>query len=75
MITGNIRYARTEPTQLLIDPSTPDGQSSGLARASAVKYNNLYTVDQRDILATIGSLPAGIMARVDHCLKAALGLP
>jgi mRNA interferase MazF len=30
MITGNTRYAQTEPTQLLIDPSTHDGQSSGL---------------------------------------------
>jgi mRNA-degrading endonuclease toxin of MazEF toxin-antitoxin module len=27
MITGNTRYAQTEPTQLLIDPSTHDGQS------------------------------------------------
>ena len=27
MITGNTRYAQTEPTQLLIDPLTPDGRS------------------------------------------------
>ena len=56
MITGNTRYAQAEPTQLLIDPATSDGQSSGLTYASAVKCNNLYTVAQGDILATIGSL-------------------
>jgi mRNA interferase MazF len=75
MITGNIRYAQTEPTQLLVDPSTHEGQSSGLSYPSAVKCGNLYTVDQRDILATIGRLPASAMAQIDACLKAALELP
>src|SRR3954454_21237027 len=69
MITGNTRYAQTEPTQLLIDPSTPDGPSSGLNYASAVKCSNLYTVDQRHILAMIGSLAPALMSRVDDCLK------
>jgi len=75
MITGNTRFARTEPTQLLVDPSTREGQSSGLSHPSAVKCGNLYTVDQRDILATIGRLPASAMAQIDSCLKAALELP
>jgi mRNA interferase MazF len=75
MISGNVRYAQAGPTQLLIDPATPDGQSSGLNYASAVKCNNLYTVDQRDIIATIGSLSPALMSRVDDCLKEALGLP
>jgi mRNA-degrading endonuclease toxin of MazEF toxin-antitoxin module len=72
MITGNTRFAGTEPTQLLIDPSTVEGQSSGLSYPSAVKCGNLYTVDQRDILATIGRLPASLMTLIDVCLKAAL---
>ena len=75
MITGNTRYAQTEPTQLLIDPSTPDGRTSGLSYPSAVKCGNLYTVDQRDILTTMGSLPGTAMAQIDACLKAALELP
>jgi hypothetical protein len=41
MITGNTRLATTEPTQLLIDPTTADGRGSGLAHASAVKCENL----------------------------------
>ena len=74
MVTGNTRYAQTEPTQLLIDPSTPDGKPSGLSYPSAVKCGNLYTIDQRDVIATIGSLPPLLMAQVATCLKAALEL-
>ncbi|MFH1264651.1 MAG: type II toxin-antitoxin system PemK/MazF family toxin [Planctomycetota bacterium] len=74
MITGNIQRARTEPTQLLVDPSTPEGQSSGLHGPSAVKCENLFTVSQADILRTIGRLSPGLMVKVDACLKASLGV-
>jgi mRNA-degrading endonuclease toxin of MazEF toxin-antitoxin module len=75
MITGNTRLATTEPTQLLIDPGTPDGNASGLAFPSAVKCENLFTVSQQDIIRTVGTLPAMVMAQIDDCLKAALGMP
>jgi mRNA-degrading endonuclease toxin of MazEF toxin-antitoxin module len=74
MITGNVDFARSEPAQLLIDPSTPEGKSSGLNYMSAVKFNNLYTIDKRHILATIGSLSPSLRSRIDSCLKAALGI-
>src|SRR5206468_13050239 len=74
-ISGNIRLAPTEPTQLLIDPSSVEGKPSGLAYPSAVKCENLFTMSQQDIIRTLGSLPASLMARIDDCLKAALGLP
>jgi mRNA interferase MazF len=74
MITGNIRLAATEPTQLLIDPATPEGKASGLAYPSAVKCENLYTVDQRDVPRILGSLDPALMARIDDCLRAALSL-
>ena len=75
MITGNVRLAATEPTQLLIDPATPEGKSSGLAYPSAVKCENLYTISQGDMIRKLGSIPPSLMARVDTCLKEALGLP
>ena len=74
MISGNARLATTEPTQLLIDPASPEGRLSGLAYPSAVKCENLYTVSQQDILQTVGNLPASLMMMVDRCLKAALNL-
>src|SRR5688572_2449132 len=53
MITGNISHSH-ESTQLLIDPSTPEGQHSGLRGPSVVKCNVLVTVSQRTILRTLG---------------------
>ena len=74
MITGNIRLAMSEPTQFLIDPTTPEGHSSGLHAPSAVKCENLFTVMQSNILHTIGHLPPALMSKVDACLKTSLGL-
>ncbi len=75
MITGNIRYAHSEPTQLLIDPLTTEGKASGLSYTSSVKCGNLYTIDQKHVLATIGFLSPSLMIQVESCLKSALGLP
>ena len=74
MITGNVQRAQTEPTQLLVDPSTPNGQSSGLHGPSAVKCENLFTIQQAHILRTIGRLSPALTAKVDACLKESLGL-
>jgi mRNA interferase MazF len=74
MITGNVQLASTEPTQLLIDPSTPEGQGSGLHGPSAVKCENLFTVSQSLILRVIGRLPPPLMLKVDSCLRDSLEL-
>ena len=42
---------------------------------SVVNCVNLLTVEQRHVLRVLGSLPPGLMTRVDACLKAALELP
>jgi mRNA interferase MazF len=69
MITGNTKLASVEPTQVLIDPSTPDGSLSGLQHLSAVKTENVFTIDQRDILRTVGLLSSDLIGRVDQALK------
>lgn len=75
MISGNIRLAMTEPAQFLIDPTTADGASSGLAHPSAVKCDNLATVPQADIVDTVGSLSAAHKRQLNASLKAALESP
>ena len=75
MITGNLRVVGREPTQFLIDPSTLEGQSSGLSYPSAVKCENLATVAMADILSTIGYLSEEHQTQLDTCLKVALELP
>ena len=74
-ITSRTQHAATEPTQLLVDVSTPEGRQSGLLFTSAVQCENLLTVDGSYILRRIGSLPANVMLQVDNCLKSALEIP
>ncbi len=75
MVTGNTKRAGIEPTQFLIDPSTPEGASSGLSHVSAVKCENLATIPQSDILDTIGHLSDLLKQKLNDSLKAALELP
>ena len=72
VVTSNTARAAAEPTQLLIDISTPDGQKTGLLKSSTVKCEHIDTVDQSDIVKKIGVLPAPLLAKLDDCLKSAL---
>jgi mRNA interferase MazF len=73
MISGNIQRAG-EATQLLVDPATAEGRSSGLHGPSVVNCVNLFTVVQTDVGRVIGRLSDALMAKVDQALRAALSL-
>jgi mRNA-degrading endonuclease toxin of MazEF toxin-antitoxin module len=75
MITGNTSLVGVEPTQFLIDPSTPEGASAGVSYASAVKCENLATIPQTDIVNTVGHLSDALKQQLNDCLKAALERP
>ena len=72
-ITSVTRRA-VEPTQLLIEIATPDGQQSGLRQDSVVNCVNLLTLDRGRVLRRLGGLPDVLMRKVNNCLKAALEL-
>jgi len=72
--TTNLKRAM-EPTQVLIDITTPEGQQSGLVQTSVVSCENLLTVVQTDVSRTIGNLPDVLLRQVDNALKVSLGLP
>jgi mRNA-degrading endonuclease toxin of MazEF toxin-antitoxin module len=75
MITKNVTRIGIDPTQLLIDISTPDGQLSGLTTNSAATCGNLFTVHEDRIRKKIGELSDAPMQRINDCHKAALALP
>jgi len=75
IITTTNKRARQEPSQLLVDVTTPDGQMTGLLHESTVKAEHLDTVDQRDIVRTIGKFSDLLMAQVEGCIKSALRIP
>ena len=72
-ITSNTKLAGKEPTQVLVDLSTPEGKQTGLAHTSAVKCENLYVKLQRD-MRKIGEMPVSLMQHVDAALKSSLDL-
>jgi mRNA interferase MazF len=74
-ITSRTGYVVSEPTELLIDISTPAGRQSGLLFTSAVQCQNIVTVDHTFLVRQIGRLPADVMAQVNECLKSALAIP
>jgi mRNA interferase MazF len=74
MVTGNLTR-KNDPAHLFVDPATPDGASSGLRMPSLVSCNNLFTVDQEDILSTLGRLSNLHEQQLNDCLKAALEIP
>lgn len=74
MITRRKHMAASEPTQVLVDPLSPDGQMTGLLTVSAITCENLFTVNQRRIIRTIGKASDALMLTVDGCLKTALDL-
>ena len=75
MITGNIGLIGKEPTQFLIDPTTPEGKSSGLKLPSAARCQNLSTIAQGDIHAVIGLLSDALVQKLNDSLRATLELP
>src|SRR5262249_22455733 len=64
-----------EPTQLLIEIATPEGQRSGLRQNSVVNCVNLLTLYKGKVLRYLGSLPDALMQQVNNCLKASRQLP
>jgi mRNA interferase MazF len=74
MITS-VTHRSAEPTQVLIDITTPDGKNTGLRQDSVVNGVNLLTVEQSRILRVIGRLSTNLVLKVNDCLKAALELP
>jgi mRNA interferase MazF len=63
LITKNVSRVH-EPTQLLIDVTTLEGQQSGLNQASAVTCGNLFTVAQTKVRRIVGSLSPAMMTRI-----------
>ena len=64
-----------EPTQLLIELATAQGQQSGLVKDSVITFENLATIDTGNVIRKIGTLPASMMQQVNDCLKASLAIP
>ena len=72
-VTGNLDE-KEGPACLFIDASTPDGQATGLSRDCLVTCYLLSLMSEDRLRERIGHLPDRLLAELDGCLKAAVGL-
>jgi mRNA-degrading endonuclease toxin of MazEF toxin-antitoxin module len=74
LVTKTIHRAASEPTQMLLEAQSPEGQAAGIRFDSAITCTNLYTVHESFVRYRIGRLPDSMIPQLDGCLKAALGV-
>lgn len=72
-ITSRIRDP-LPATHYAIPRSHPDWKSSGLRLESAIRCDRIFTIENREIHRTIGSLSLATIAEIDERLKLALGI-
>jgi len=72
-VTTNLATA-SDPANLLIEVAIPEGQATGLVQDSLVTCLHLITMTDDRIGKVVGKLSAGLLQKIDDCLKAALGL-
>jgi mRNA interferase MazF len=65
---------RGDPAYLLIETSTPQGKQAGLDRDCLVCCTMLSLMSEDRLQEKIGKLSTEMLARLDGCLKAALGI-
>lgn len=73
-VTSNLALA-ADPACLLIEVSTAAGLATGLACDSVVSALVLVTVYADAVDQILGHLSPTLQARLDGCLRTALGLP
>ena len=73
-ITTNLSAA-SDPANMLIDITTPEGQATGLLHDSVVTCLHLVTMSEDRISKVIGKLSPAMLQLINNCLKVALGIP
>lgn len=57
MLTTNLSFVGSDPTQILVNVATADGASSGLSATSAILCGNLLTLHENSLSARLGRCP------------------
>ena len=73
-VTGNLAD-KGDPACVFLDGSTPDARTAGLTRDCLISCYLLTLISEDRLRERIGRLSDEMLARLDGCLKAALGLP
>lgn len=72
-VTSNLANLN-DAAHLHIDLATPDGPATGLLQDSLVSCVLIATINSDRVDRVIGQLSPALLARLDACVKAALGV-
>jgi mRNA interferase MazF len=72
-VTGNLER-KGDPACLFVDSSTSEAQAAGLTRDCLISCYLLTLMTEDRLQERIGRLPDETLAKLDACLKSALGL-
>jgi mRNA-degrading endonuclease toxin of MazEF toxin-antitoxin module len=73
-VTGNLE-GKGDPACFFVDSSTSEAEAAGLTRDCLISCYLLTLMNEDRLQERIGRLPAETLAKLDSCLKTALGLP
>lgn len=73
-LTSNTSRASHEPTQVVIDMKSPEGQAAGIRLDSVIDCTVIATIPKTLLVNKIGAFPNEVMERVDMCLMVALSI-
>jgi mRNA interferase MazF len=62
------------PTDLLLDPASPECAGTNLKQPSVVRLHKLATLHQRDVIRRLGQLSPTVMSQVEAKLRVLLNL-
>ena len=72
-VTGNLE-GKGDPACLFVDSSTSEAQAAGLTRDCLISCYLLTLMSEDRLQERVGRLSSQMVAKLDRCLKAALGL-
>jgi mRNA-degrading endonuclease toxin of MazEF toxin-antitoxin module len=73
-LTSNVTRATREPTQVVVEMSSPEGKSGGLRLDSVIDCTVIATIPKTLLVNKIGEFPNDVMERVDMCLMVAMSI-
>lgn len=73
-LTSNTSRATREPTQVVIQMNTPEGQAAGLRLDSVIDCTVIATIPKTLLVNKIGAFPQEVMERIDQCLMIAMAI-
>jgi mRNA-degrading endonuclease toxin of MazEF toxin-antitoxin module len=73
-LTSNVTRATREPTQVVVEMSSPEGKAGGLRLDSVIDCTVIATIPKTLLVNKIGEFPNDVMERVDMCLMVAMSI-